>query len=356
VHSGVKNVQEQHAIAGLDEAAISRWLVGNVANSVAPHRFTTVKGGHSNLTYLVVDARGERSVLRRPPLGPTLPSAHDMGREYRIVSGLWRTGFPVPPPQGYCADAEVTGAPFAITEFVDGLILRDAGAARSISPDDRRLMGLRFVDALAALHAIAPADAALDDLGRGEGHVERQLRRWKGQLEKSRTRELPLLDEVHRRLVSAVPAQQRVSIVHGDYRLENMIFSTDGSLRAVLDWELCTLGDPLTDLGYVLVWWTLAGESAPHLIESQPTVLPGFPTREELVARYALRTGADVTALGFYHAFGLWRLACISEGVYARYRAGAMGDGRSADDVDRIGAQVLALAEAAMAATDGDAR
>jgi aminoglycoside phosphotransferase (APT) family kinase protein len=187
-------------------------------------------------------------------------------------------------------------------------------------------------------------------------HVERQLRRWKSQLEQSRTRELPLLDEVHRRLAGSVPVQQRVAIVHGDYRLENMIFSADGHVRAVLDWELCTLGDPLTDLGYTLVWWTLAGEPATHLHQSPPTVLPGFPTREELVARYALRTGADVAALRFYHAFGLWRLACISEGVFARYRAGAMGNGRSTPDVDRIGAQVLALAEAALTATEGQDR
>jgi aminoglycoside phosphotransferase (APT) family kinase protein len=151
-----------------------------------------------------------------------------------------------------------------------------------------------------------------------------------------------------------MPEQQRVAIVHGDYRLENMIFSVDGYVRAVLDWELCTLGDPLTDLGYTLVWWTLAGEPATHLLESPPTVLPGFPTREELVARYARRTGADVSALAFYHAFGLWRLACISEGVYARYRAGAMGNGRAQHDVERIGGQVLALGEAALAATEGE--
>jgi len=337
--------------AAIDAAAVSAWLTSRVPGTRAPHVFDAIAGGRSNLTFVVTDAGGRRMILRRPPLGPTLPSAHDVGREYRIVAALQDGAVPVPPALAFCEDPGVTGAPFAVTGHVEGLILGDAEDAEAVPEESRRALGLAFADTLAALHAIDPAAVGLADLGRGTGHVERQLRRWKSQLDQSRTRDLALLDEVHRRLAAAVPPQ-RVAIAHGDYRLENMIVSEEGEVRAVLDWELCTLGDPLTDLGYTLVWWIEPGEPASHLLRPAPSAVPGFPTREEIVERYARTSGADVSSLEYYRAFGLWRLACIVEGVYARYRSGAMGEGATEPELRRMADQVMALGEAALRATE----
>ncbi len=291
-------------------------------------------------------------VLRRPPLGNVLQSAHDMGREHRIISALFPTAVPVPEPLAFCDDLTVNDAPFYVMALVEGVVLEtSADAERELPEPSRGAVSRALIDVLADLHAVVPEDVGLGDLGRHDGYVERQLRRWHTQFQKSRSRDIPAIDEVHARLSARVPTQQRVSIAHGDYRLGNTLVAADGTVRAVLDWELCTLGDPLADLGWFMAWWPQPGESATHLHGDAPSLAPGFAGREELTARYAERTGLDVSDLDYYVALALWKLACISEGVHARYRAGVMGD-HSAENAADFGERVFRLSAAALAICD----
>jgi aminoglycoside phosphotransferase (APT) family kinase protein len=321
------------AIKGIDEAKVTPWLEANVEGLVGPVRYTLIAGGHSNLTYKVVDADGGAFVLRRPPLGHVLATAHDMGREHRIISALAPTDVPVPTAVGFCEDGDVNGAPFYVMDFVEGLVLRSPDLAEQhLTEEQRRLAGEDLVDVLVAIHAVDPAAVGLGDLGRPEGYIERQLKRWYGQFQRSQEqaeaagagRPAPVVHEVHELLARRVPEQKEVAIAHGDYRLDNTVVGFDGRIAAVLDWELCTLGDPLADLGTLMVYypdWTDVRPGRPVATTS----LPGFPTRTELAARYADKSGRDIGDLDYYTAFGHWRLACIIEGVYARYAAGAMG-------------------------------
>jgi aminoglycoside phosphotransferase (APT) family kinase protein len=226
---------------------------------------------------------------------------------------------------GFCEDEGVNDAPFYVMEFVEGPILRGLAEADAFPDEaDRRAIGERVVDTLVAIHAVDPDAVGLGELGRKEDYVARQLRRWQGQWEKSKTRELPAIDAVHERLASRIPEQGPATIVHGDYRLDNMILSATGEVAAVVDWELCTLGDPLADVGLLMVYWPEEGDETIAL--GQPaTLAPGFPTREELRARYAERSGRDLSELDFFVALGYWKLAIILEGVYARYAAGQYG-------------------------------
>jgi len=335
-------------VSGIARDRVDPWLAEHVAGAAPPFDYRLIAGGHSNLTYAVADRDGRRFVLRRPPLGHVLQSAHDMGREHRIISALVPTPVPVPQPLAFCEDPTVNDAPFYVMEFVDGVVLSDAAdAERHLDEAARAHAGRSLVDVLADLHTVDPDAVGLGDLGRREGYVERQLRRWRSQFEKSKSAEIPAMDEVHRRLASHVPPQQRIGIVHGDYRLGNCLVGPDGAVRAVLDWELCTLGDPLADLGWVLAWWAEPGESATHLRGGVTTTAGGFAPRRTLVDRYAERTGADVGELDFYVALAYWKLACIAEGVNARYRAGVMGDVPA--DVEPFGDQVHRLADEALA-------
>jgi len=257
---------------------------------------------------------------------------------------------PVPAALGLCEDPAVTGAPFYVMAYVDGAVPSDeATVVAAFDEQARAAAADSLVDALVALHGVDPDAVGLGQLGRREGYLERQLRRWKRQLEQSRTRELPVLDEVHRRLEAAVPAQVGPArVVHGDYRLDNVILSPAGRVLAVLDWELCTLGDPLADVGLLLVYWAEPGDTALPL-GTAPTRLPGFPPRAALTAAYAARSGRAVDQLDYYMAFGYWKLAVILEGVYARYTAGAYGEG---DDTWRAFAgTVVQLADRALEAT-----
>ncbi len=310
-----------------------------------PLSFERISGGHSNLTYGVRDAAGTRWALRRPPLGKRLGSAHDMGREQRVVSALADTPVPVAPVTGFCEDESVNGAPFYVMEFVEGPILRGLAEADAFpDEDDRRAIGERVVDTLVEIHAVDPDAVGLGDLGRKEDYVARQLRRWQGQWEKSKTRELAAIDAVHERLAARIPEQGPATIVHGDYRLDNMILTAGGEVAAVVDWELCTLGDPLADVGLLMVYWPEAGEELVAL--GQPaTLAPGFPKREELKARYAERSGRDPSQLDFFVALGYWKLAIILEGVYARYAAGQYGKVDSG--IEEFARLVERLAEAA---------
>jgi aminoglycoside phosphotransferase (APT) family kinase protein len=335
--------------AGIDAARVDAWLARHVGRVEPPCRYALISGGRSNLTFEVLDAGGRRFVLRRPPLGGVLPSAHDMGREHRIISALGPTRVPVPAALGYCDDPDVNGAPFYVMDYVEGVVLHDAlDVPPELAEPARARLGDQLVDVLAELAAVDPDAVGLGELGRRDGYVERQLKRWLRQFEQSTDRELPAIPEVHRRLSLHVPPQLRTGIVHGDFRLGNCIVGLDGSIRAVLDWELCTLGDTLADLGWLVADWNEPGESAGHRRGAPATTLPGFPPRSDAVARYAERTGADVSQLDFYVALALWKLACIGEGVYARYRAGVMGDDGS-EVLESLGERVVALANDALA-------
>ncbi|MBS1888885.1 MAG: phosphotransferase family protein [Actinobacteria bacterium] len=335
-------------VEGIDAASVGVWFGEHVPAAQPPLAYERIAGGRSNLTYRVVDADGREWALRRPPLGKTLSSAHDMVREHRVVAALGGTSVPVAPVAGICEDESVNGAPFYVMEFVRGPVLRGVGEAEAFFPDegDRREIGMRVADTLAAIHAVDPDAVGLGDLGRKEDYVARQLRRWYGQWEKSKTRELPAIDRVHERLAARIPAQLGASIVHGDYRLDNMILTESGEVAAVVDWELCTLGDPLADVGTLMAYWPDRGEE--DLGMGLPANLaPGFPTRAELAARYAESSGRDLADLDFYTALGYWKLAIILEGVYARYTAGGYGKLDADSGVQEFARLVERLADTA---------
>jgi len=310
---------------GIDAAGVTAWFEDTVEAIETPLEFARISGGRSNLTYRVTDAAGHNWALRRPPLGKRLASAHDMGREYRIISALAPTPVPVAPAVGLCEDDSVNGAPFYVMDWVDGPILRSVDEADEFpDSDDRRAIGERVVDTLVAIHSVDPDDAGIGDLAKKEDYVARQLHRWHGQWQKQHTRELSLVDEVHDRLAARIPEQGPATLVHGDYRLDNMILTPNGEVAAVVDWELCTLGDPLADVGLLLVYW---GEDGDELVPLRPaTMAPGFPSRAEVRQRYAEKSGRDLSEIDFYVALGLWKLGIILEGVFARYMAGGYGE------------------------------
>ena len=333
-------------VPGVDVPAVSGWLVDHVPGAVAPFDFLMIAGGHSNLTFKVTGSDGRRFVLRRPPLGHVLASAHDMGREHRIISALRDTPVPVAPAVGFCDDMSVNGATFYVMDFVDGLVLRDRHSSETLlSAGARRRAGESLVDTMAAIHRVDPAAVGLGDLGRHEGYIARQLKRWYGQWNQQKTRELPAIDRVHDALNRLVPEQGPAAIVHGDYRLDNCMLDAAGEVVAVLDWEICTLGDPMADLGMLMVYWTGPDDEGSAWNGSAATA-PGFPNRIDLAERYKRVSGRDTSRLDFYTAFAYWKLACILEGVYARYLGGALGD-RDRSELEPFNQQVLAAADRA---------
>ena len=312
---------------GIDETRVTAWLAEHMAEIEPPLEFTLIAGGHSNLTYRCTDRHGSAWVLRRPPLGHVLESAHDMGREHRIIDGLRDSGVPVPSALGLCREVEVNGAPFYVMAFVDGDVLHGAEEAARLPRAERLDLGTHAIEVLAGLHGIEPDAVGLGNLGRREAYLARQMKRWKRQWEATKTHEIPEMEETARILEDAMPDQVGSAIVHGDYRLGNMIVG-GGRVRAVLDWELCTLGDPLADVGYLLNSWIGPGEESPAVAA---TAVGGFPSREAMSARYAELTGRDLSGIGYYRAFSHWRLAAIGQGVYKRYLVGAMGKGGDFD-------------------------
>lgn len=322
--------QGTEAPRGISAPGVNRWFSEHVPGVTLPLSFELVAGGRSNLTYLVTDAAGRRYVLRRPPTGHLLPTAHDMAREHKIISAMGPAGVPVPPALGLCQDDTVNGAPFYVMGFVEGVIARnEADVTANFDEAARRSTGLALIDTLAQIHSVDPDSAGLGDLGRKEGYIARQLKRWYGNYQAANSARggtvLPAMEQIHERLSANIPEQGPAAVVHGDYRLDNCILSSDGTqVLAVLDWELCTLGDPLADVGQFLVYWPEAGERS--ALGHGPTTMPGFAGRAELIDRYATATGRDLRQLDFYVAFAFWKLAAILEGVYARYVGGAMGD------------------------------
>ncbi len=338
---------------GIEVPAVTDWLVEHVG-LVPPLRFELIAGGRSNLTFRVSGADGGRVVLRRPPISHVLPTAHDMTREHRVVTALYPTAVPVARTRGLCVDPAVNGAPFYVMEFVDGHVLRDAATAEAcLDEAGRRRASESLVEVLAALHAIDVDTVGLGDLGRREGYLTRQLNRWHTQFDGSQfpgTERLGLIDRLYERLAGAVPPQGGVSIVHGDYRLDNTMLSAGGAVAAVLDWEICTLGDPLADLGVLMVYWTDPGETS-GVLGPAPTTVPGFASRSEVRALYGARTGRSLDQLDYYIAFAYWKIACILQGVAARYLGGAAGGDRSGG-VETFVTQVRHLAQLASAAAD----
>jgi aminoglycoside phosphotransferase (APT) family kinase protein len=335
-------------VEGIDAVQVEKWFAGNIAGVEPPLHFDLIAGGRSNLTFRVTDGAGRRFAQRRPPLSHVLPTAHDMAREYRVISALVPTVVPVPITYGLCEDEAVNGRPFYVMEFVDGHIVRDAETAeRDLDMTARRRAGESIADTLAALHAVDVDAVGLGDFAKREGYIERQLRRWYEQFRNSPVEGVDtttIISDIHDRLAADVPPQVGTTIVHGDYRLDNTVLGPDGSVRAVLDWEICTLGDPLADLGLLMVYWTEAGDEA-ALLGVTPTTVPGFPGRAEMRRRYQAVSGRDLGRLDFYVAFGYWKLACILQGVYARYVGGATAGDRSS--VEGFATSIVRLAEMA---------
>ena len=313
------------APTGINADAVTQWILAERPALATPLDFQLITGGASNLTFAVTDQSGTKLVLRRPPTGHILPRAHDMGREHRIISALQDTDVPVPGVIGLCTDDFVNGADFYVMEFVKGAIIFNEADGHAVDPELRPVMANSLTDTLAALHRIDPVAVGLGGLGRTEDYCARQLRRWKRQVDDGSDRVIPLFDDLHQRLLKTVPAQQGAGIVHGDYRLDNTMMGHDGSVAAVLDWELCTLGDVLADVASMAMWW---GDDprATGRLRDVPTKAPGFGSRSEMLERYGQNSDRDISDLPWYVAFQFWRLAAISEGVRVRYAAGAMGD------------------------------
>jgi aminoglycoside phosphotransferase (APT) family kinase protein len=343
-------------IPGLDLAAVTAWLDRTRPGLLAAAPTAAlIAGGRSNLTYVLDDGR-RRLVLRRPPLGHVLATAHDMAREHRMISALAGTAVPVPEAIALCPDPEVTGAPFYVMSHVEGRVLRADADLSDLDATARRELARTMTAVLADLHAIDPEAVGLAAYGRPEGFVERQVRRWSQQLDRSRSRDLPGIDELRDALAASVPAPSsggRGAVVHGDYRLDNLVVAGPAepdalAVRAVLDWEMATLGDPLTDVGLLVAYWDGLG-GRPNTIASSLGPSAGFPPGDQLVGWYAERTGADLTALPWYVALGFFKIAVILEGIHFRYVQGrTVGAG-----FDRIGELVPDLVELGRAALAG---
>jgi aminoglycoside phosphotransferase (APT) family kinase protein len=341
-------IVDHEEVEGIDVDKVGTWFTDNIAGIKPPLRFELIAGGRSNLTYRVTDSTGQHFALRRPPRSHVLPTAHDMAREYRVISALGPTVVPVPITFGLCEDEAVNGRPFYVMEFVEGHIVRDAETAeRDLDLGARRRAGESIADTLAALHAVDVDSVGLGDFAKREGYIERQLRRWYEQFRNSPVDGVDTtttISAIHDRLAEDIPPQLGTAIVHGDYRLDNTVLGPDGAVRAVLDWEICTLGDPLADLGLLMVYWTEAGDEA-AILGVTPTTVPGFPRRAEIRERYQAASGRDLGRLDFYVAFGYWKLACILQGVYARYVGGAPAGDRTG--VEGFASSIVRLAEMA---------
>ncbi len=310
--------------AGFDYAGVSKYFAQHIPGGDTTLSVSLISGGKSNVTY-TVSGGGRTWVLRRPPLGHLLPTAHDMAREYRVLTALRDTGVPVPRTIALCEDAEVTGAPFYVMDYVDGVILADSippGFAETEA--ERREIGLSLARTLAMLHAVDYNAVGLGDFGRPEGYLERQVRRWNEQWERTKTRPLPEIEDVMLRLRKAMPESPASTIVHGDYRLGNMILDRHepSHILALLDWEMSTLGDPLSDLGYTLLYWVEATDDPTSTVGSVITKQPGFITRQEIIDAYAKASGRDVGSVDYYVVFAAYKLAIICEGIHYRYLNG----------------------------------
>ena len=318
----------------IDEAALADWCEANVEGFAGPLTLTKFPSGQSNPTYRIHATSGDY-VLRRKPFGPLLPSAHAVDREYRLLSGLYPLGFPVPAPLAICDDPAVIGAIFYVMEMARGRPYAN-GALPDFDPDTRRGMYEQLVDTLAELHIIDPEKAELGDFGRPGNYFERQVARWTRQYRDSETDYIPEMERLIAFLPGTLPEQSRVSVVHGDYRIDNVVFDGDGTLTAVLDWELATLGDPLADFSYLAMQWMMPADGAAGLAGLDQPAL-GIPTLEEIAARYAERSGVPVAGqLDWYFAYNLFRLAGIVQGIKKRVIDGTASHAQAAEMAKRV--------------------
>lgn len=330
----MEQAEDTTIIEGADPTVVGPYLAGHLGDPRWKDcDVRLLSGGRSNLTYLV-SAGGEELVLRRPPLGHVLPTAHDMQREFSVISALGPTKVPVPGAVHLCTDSDVLGVTFYVMERVRGHIVRTTFPAGFASePADKRRVGEGLIDALVELHAVDWGSVGLHEFGHPDGFMERQIRRWAQQWESSVTRPLPLMDELITRLSQELPASPGATIVHGDFRLDNAILDPTrvGRIRAILDWEMSTIGDPLADLGLMLVYWPQENDSDAYrsaFASITATAVPGFPTRDDVLQRYADKSGRDVANVYFYWAFGFFKLAVILEGIHARFLQGkTLGEG-----------------------------
>ncbi|GAB3867568.1 phosphotransferase family protein [Nocardioides maradonensis] len=328
---------------GLDLGRLGAWFAEHVPGAGGELEATLIAGGKSNLTYAVTDGSREW-IVRRPPLGHVLATAHDMAREYRVMSALQETAVPVPRTDAMCADTEVLGAEFYVMQRCAGTPYRLAEELLPLGPERTRVISERLVDTLAALHAVDPAEVGLSDFGRPEGFLGRQVSRWKKQLDASYCRDLPAADELYSLLAANVPQESATGIVHGDFRLDNVLVDDTDQVTAVLDWEMATLGDPLTDLALMLLYGRL-GQVGGDAV-SNVSVAPGYLTEDEVVARYSHGSDRDLSGFGFYLGLAAYKLAAILEGIHYRFLHGqTVGPG-----FDRIGDAIHPLLDAGLTA------
>ena len=334
---------------GLDLERLAAWFADHIQDASTDLRAELVAGGKSNLTYVVSD--GARDwIVRRPPLGHVLATAHDMSREYTVMSALQDTDVPVPVTYGLCTDETVLGAPFYVMQRVPGTPYRRAEELIALGPERTRTISTRLVDTLAALHQVDPKEVGLEDFGRSEGYLGRQVARWKKQLDASYTRDLPAADELHARLAASIPSESAAGIVHGDFRLDNALVDEQDRVTAVLDWEMATLGDPLADLALMLVYQRLGtadgGGAAGSTAVTNVATAPGFLTEAEVLERYAQGSDRDLSHFGFYLGLAAFKLAAILEGIHYRYLHGqTVGAG-----FDTIGDAIHPLLDAGLTA------
>ena len=336
------------ALPGLDLDRLGPWLAENVDGAGAELSATHISGGKSNLTYAVSDGTHEW-IVRRPPLGHVLATAHDMLREHTVITALRDTDVPVPHTFAFCGDEAVLGAPFYVMEKVDGQPYRYARELEPLGADRTKAISEQLIDVMAALHAVDPAEVGLSEFGRPEGFLSRQVRRWKKQLEASYSRDLPAADELHSLLEARVGAAEAASsgpgIVHGDYRLDNVLTDSADRIRAVVDWEMATLGDPVTDLAILLTYQRMATVSGDGTVTDVSNA-PGWLSEDEIKARYAAASPRDLSEFGFYLGLAAYKLAAILEGIHFRYLKGqTVGPG-----FDKIGDGIHPLLDMGLSA------
>ena len=334
-------------IEGIRLPETEDWIGANTREIEPPFEWSRLTGGTSNLTYAIADKHGRRAVVRRPPTGKLLPKAHDMEREHKILYGLAPTPVPVARPFALCSDREVTGAPFYVMEFCEGVSISDpAGEHVNMSMASRPRIGESMVNAMVELHKLEPADVGLGDLGRPEAYVERQLKRWFDSFQRSHEAaqiDLPAIPRAFEVLSARIPEQGPARVCHGDYGAHNILVADEGDVVAITDWEISTLGDPLADITYFIRGW--AGEevsSADEFLDGRPD--EGYHTRRELIAQYESLTGRELKDLWYYIAFNNFKICCIVQGVYARFQGGVRGtQGLNLDDMRE---RIIRLADA----------
>jgi aminoglycoside phosphotransferase (APT) family kinase protein len=310
-----------HDLPGLDLSRLAGWFAATVPGVAdEPLKAQLIAGGRSNLTYEVTDGWATW-IVRRPPLGHVLATAHDMAREFRVVSALRDTEVPVPRTYALCEDEGVLGAPFYVMERVAGTPYRHATQLQPLGAERTRAISIGLIDVLATLHEVDPAAVGLGDFGRPEGFLARQVRRWRKQLDASHSRDLPAADELHARLIANVPPETTPGVVHGDYRLDNVLVDDNDRPVAVIDWEMATIGDPLTDLALLVVYQRLGTLLAGNIVADASSA-PGFLNEDELIERYTARSDRDLSRFGFYLGLASFKVAAILEGIHYRHLHG----------------------------------